>query len=132
MALIGAGCASLTVANDLAPLGYEITIFEALEKPGGLMRTNIPTFRLPPKILDEEIGVVVDMGVDLRLGTPVDSLKALLEQDYDAVFVGTGAPHGRNLELPGRYDTDRVHIGISWLESVALVATSSTAKGSPN
>ena len=120
VALIGAGCASLTVANDLAPLGYEITIFEALDKPGGLMRTNIPTFRLPPKILDEEIGVVVDMGVDLRLGTPVDSLKALLEEDYDAVFVGTGAPQGRNLELPGRYDTDRIHVGISWLESVAF------------
>ena len=120
IALIGAGCASLTVANDLMPLGYEIVLFEALKEAGGLMRTNIPRFRLPPKILDEEINMIVDMGVDLRLGTPVESMRALLDEGFDAVFVGTGAPQGRNLELPGRYDTDRIHIGIAWLESVAF------------
>ncbi|MEM7282272.1 MAG: FAD-dependent oxidoreductase [Pseudomonadota bacterium] len=120
IALIGAGCASLTVANDLMPLGYEIVLFEALKEPGGLMRTNIPRFRLPPKVLDEEIDMIVDMGVDLRLGTPVESMQGLLDEGYDAVFVGTGAPQGRNLELPGRYDTDRIHIGIAWLESVAF------------
>ena len=121
IALIGAGCASLTVANDLMPLGYEIVMYEALPEPGGLMRTNIPKFRLPPRVLDEEIDYIVNMGVDLRLGTPVDSMKALLEEEnYDAVFVGTGAPKGRNLELPGRYDTDRIHVGIAWLESVAF------------
>ena len=120
VALIGAGCASLTVANDLRPLGYHVTIFEALETTGGLMRTNIPQFRLPPKILDEEIGYILDMGVDLRLNHPIESLKDLLDENYDAVFVGTGAPRGKNLEIPGRYDSDRIHIGIDWLESVAF------------
>ena len=120
VALIGAGCASLTVANDLAPLGYEVTIFEALQTTGGLMRTNIPQFRLPPKVLDEEIGYILDMNVDLKLNHPIDSLKNLLAEEYDAVFVGTGAPSGKNLELPGRYDSDRIHIGINWLESVAF------------
>ncbi len=120
VALIGAGCASLTVANDLAPLGYEITIFEAHDTTGGLMRTNIPQFRLPPKVLDEEIGYVLDMGVDLKLKHNIDSMKALLDDDFDAVFVGTGAPRGKNLELPGRYDSDNIHIGIDWLESVAF------------
>ena len=120
VALIGAGCASLTVANDLAPLGYEVTIFEALKTTGGLMRTNIPQFRLPPKVLDEEIGYILDMNVDLKLNHPIKSLKGLLEENYDAVFVGTGAPRGKNLEIPGRYDSDRIHIGIDWLESVAF------------
>jgi NADPH-dependent glutamate synthase beta subunit-like oxidoreductase len=120
IALIGAGCASLTVANDLLPLGYEIVMFEQLDKTGGLMRTNIPAFRLPAEVLDEEINTIVDMGVDLRLGVPINSLKALLQEDYDAVFVGAGAPKGRNLEIPGRYDTDQIFVGIQWLESVAF------------
>ena len=120
VALIGAGCASLTVANDLRPLGYEVTIFEALDTTGGLMRTNIPSFRLPPEVLDEEIGYILDMGVDLKLNHRIDSMQGLLDDGYDAVFVGTGAPKGKNLELPGRYDSDRIHIGIEWLESVAF------------
>ena len=121
IACIGAGCASLTVANDLMPLGYEVTIFEAFDKPGGLMRTNIPSFRLPAQVLDEEIAMIVDMGVDLRLGQRVESLRKLLDSgEFDAVFVGSGAPKGKELELPGRYDTDRIHIGIAWLESVAF------------
>ncbi len=120
VALIGAGCASLTVANDLRPLGYEVTIFEALDATGGLMRTNIPQFRLPPTVLDEEIGYILDMGVDLKLNHPIESLRDLLDENYDAVFVGTGAPRGKNLEIPGRYDSDRIHIGIDWLESVAF------------
>lgn len=120
IALIGAGCASLTVANDLLPLGYEVVIYEKLGDTGGLMRSNIPRFRLPPAILDTEIGAIVDMGADLRLNSPVQSMKALLDEGYDAVFVGSGAPHGKNLELPGRYDTDRIHVGIAWLESVAF------------
>jgi NADPH-dependent glutamate synthase beta subunit-like oxidoreductase len=121
VALIGCGCASLSVANDLAPLGYEITIFEQLETTGGLMRTNIPRFRLPPAVLDEEINYILDMGVDLKLGHPVESMKALLDsKEFDAVFVGTGAPRGKNLEIPGRYDSERIHIGIDWLESVAF------------
>ena len=120
LALIGAGCASLTVANDLAPLGYDITIFEALDTTGGLMRTNIPQFRLPPDVLDEEIGYILDLGVDLRLNHRIDSMKGLLAEGYDAVFVGTGAPKGKNLEIPGRYDSENIHIGIDWLESVAF------------
>ena len=123
VALIGAGCASLTVANDLRPLGYEVTIFEALDTTGGLMRTNIPQFRLPPAVLDEEIGYILDMGVDLRLNHRIESMRALLDEGYDAIFVGTGAPKGKNLEIPGRYDSDRIHIGIEWLESVAFEHT---------
>ncbi len=121
IALVGAGCASLAVANDLIPLGYECVIFEALDKPGGLMRTNIPAFRLPAT-------VIVDMGVDLRLSLPVECMSALLEDDFDAVFVGTGAPKGKELELPGRYDSDRIHIGIQWLESIAFGHVTSIGK----
>jgi formate dehydrogenase beta subunit len=121
VALIGAGCASLTVANDLRPLGYDVTIFEALDTTGGLMRTNIPRFRLPPEVLDEEINYIVDMGVDLKLNHRIESMMDLLDSgEFDAVFVGTGAPRGKNLEVPGRYDSDRIHIGIDWLESVAF------------
>src|ERR1022692_2917709 len=117
---IGAGPASLTVANDLAPLGYEVTIFEQNSAPGGLMRSNIPSFRLPQSILDEEIGMILDMGVALELNSPVASLRTLLDRAADAVFVGSGAPRGKELNLPGRYETDRIHIGIAWLESVAF------------
>ena len=120
IALVGAGGASLTVANDLMPLGYECVVFEQLGEPGGLMRTNIPAFRLPAAVLREEMDQILDMGVDLRLGTPVTSLKALLREGYDAVFVGSGAPKGKDLDLPGRHETDRVHIGIDWLTSVAF------------
>ncbi|MGD8318940.1 MAG: FAD-dependent oxidoreductase [Gemmatimonadota bacterium] len=120
VALIGGGPASLTVANDLMPLGYECVLYEKLDKLGGLMLTNIPAFRLPARVLQEEIAFITDMGVDVRLNTPVESLGALLEEGYDAVFVGVGAPRGKNLELPGRYDTDRIHIGIEWLESIAF------------
>ncbi|HEY6453614.1 MAG TPA: FAD-dependent oxidoreductase [Steroidobacteraceae bacterium] len=118
---IGAGPASLTVANDLAPLGYEITILEQNAAPGGLMRSNIPSFRLPQAVLDEEIGMILGIGVRLELDSPVRSLRALLERGgYDAVFVGSGAPRGKELDLPGRRDSDRIHIGIAWLESVAF------------
>ena len=121
IALVGAGPASLTVANDLAPLGYECVIFERHAVAGGLMRFNIPAFRLPGAVLDEEIGYITRMGVDLRLNSPVSSLGALLDDGYDAVFVGSGAPKGKDLELDGRHaDPDRVHIGITWLESVAF------------
>ncbi len=121
IALVGAGPASFTVANDLAPLGYECTIFEKLDKPGGLMRSNIPAFRLPEDVLMDEIGYILDMGVELKLGTPVNSMKELLDEGYDAVFVGSGAPKGRNLNLPGREEVDdNVHIGINWLEGVAF------------
>jgi NADPH-dependent glutamate synthase beta subunit-like oxidoreductase/ferredoxin len=119
VALIGAGPASLTVANDLMPLGYEVTLFEKLSRPGGLMRVNIPAFRLPAQVLDEEIGYITDMGVDVRYDTPVNSLKALLEsREYDAVFVGSGAPKGKELDIPGRRDSDQIFIGIEWLESI--------------
>lgn len=129
VALIGAGPASFTVANDLAPLGYECTIFEKLPKPGGLMRSNIPAFRLPEEVLMEELDYILDMGVDLKLNTPVESMSALLEEGYDAVFVGTGAPKGKNLDIPNRWDDkEHVHIGIDWLESVAFEHTDSIGK----
>ncbi len=121
IACIGAGPASLTVANDLAPLGYEVTIFEQNAVPGGLMRTNIPSFRLPQTVLDEEIDMILGMGVTLTTGTPITSLARLLgDGGYDAVFIGSGAPKGKELELPGRRQSDRIHIGITWLESVAF------------
>lgn len=124
VACIGAGPASLTVANDLMPLGYEVTIFEKWPTAGGLMRTNIPSFRLPEQVLAEEIGYIVDLGVDLRLGSPVTSMKHLLATgEFDAVFVGSGAPKGKDLNLPGRKEpaaAAHIHIGIDWLESVAF------------
>jgi NADPH-dependent glutamate synthase beta subunit-like oxidoreductase/ferredoxin len=120
VALIGAGPASLTVANDLRPLGYEVVIFEKQAKPGGLMRTNIPSFRLPERVLDDEVGTILDMGVEIRYSSPVESLKTLLQQNFDAIFVGSGAPRGKDLDIPGRKETDRIHIGIDWLESVAF------------
>ncbi len=125
IACVGAGCASLTVANDLLPLGYDVVIFEQFDITGGLMRTNIPAFRLPASVLDDEINMILEMGVDLRLDHRVDSMQALLKEDFDAVFVGTGAPRGKELELPGRHDSDRIHIGIDWLESVAFEHTDS-------
>ncbi len=120
VACVGAGPASLTVANDLMPLGYQVVIFEKLERPGGLMRSNIPSFRLPERVLDDECETILNMGVDIRYGKPVDSLRALLDDGFDAVFVGSGAPRGKNLDIPGRYETDRIHIGIDWLESIAF------------
>ncbi len=111
----------MTVANDLLPLGYDITIFEALDTTGGLMRTNIPQFRLPPKVLDEEIDYIVDMGAEIEFNHRIEGMKDLLDNGgFDAIFVGTGAPRGKELELPGRYDTKNIYIGIDWLESVAF------------
>ncbi len=118
--IVGAGPASLTVANDLMPHGYEVVIFEQYEKPGGLMRTNIPAFRLPAKVLDDETQTIINMGVDIRYSTPVKSMRALLAEGFDAVFVGSGAPRGKELDIPGRHDTDRIHIGIDWLESISF------------
>ena len=123
VALIGAGPSSLTVANDLAPLGYEITVFEKFDQPGGLMRSNIPNFRLPAEVLDEETGVILDRGgVEVRYNSPVTSLRGLLDEGFDAVYVGVGAPRGKELDLPGRHDEveSHIHIGIDWLESVAF------------
>jgi NADPH-dependent glutamate synthase beta subunit-like oxidoreductase len=129
IACIGAGCASLTVANDLMPLGYEVTIFEQFAMAGGLMRTNIPSFRLPGSVIDEEISAIVDMGVDLRLGHRIDSMKTLLDEGFDAIFVGSGAPKGKELSLPGRQEgAANIHIGISWLESIAFGHIDSVGK----
>ena len=120
IACIGAGPASLTVANDLMPLGYRVTIFEKQNKPGGLMRSNIPAFRLPEQVLTDEIDVILNMGADVLYNTPIESMKALLDARFDAVFVGSGAPRGKNLDIAGRHEADRIHIGIDWLESVAF------------
>ena len=121
VALVGAGPASLTVARDLAPLGYELVMFDGDGKTGGMMRTQIPRFRLPEAVTDEECGYITDMGVGLRLNHRIDSLKALLVEGYDAIFVGSGAPRGRELDLPGRKEAAaNIHIGIDWLSSVSF------------
>jgi len=121
VALIGAGPASLTVANDLLPIGYEVVIYEKTARAGGLMRFNIPAFRLPETVLNEETQCIIDMGAEVRYDTQVESLKSLLDEGYDAVFVGSGAPKGKELDIPGRSDPaarDKIHIGIEWLGSV--------------
>ena len=129
VALIGAGPAALTVANDLMPLGYQCTIFEKQPRPGGLMRINIPPFRLPEEVLDEEIGYIVNMGVEMKYDTPVTSLKALADsKEFDAIFVGSGAPKGKELDLPGRHETDQIFIGIEWLESIHFGHVTSIGK----
>jgi formate dehydrogenase (NADP+) beta subunit len=128
IACIGAGPASLTVANDLMPLGYEVVMFEKYDRPGGLMRTNIPAFRLPESVLMDEINQILDMGVEIRYNSDITSMKALLAQGFDAIFVGTGAPRGKELDIPGRHDTDRIHIGIDWLESIAFGHTDSVGE----
>jgi len=126
---VGAGPASLTVANDLAPLGYDVTLLEKLPVAGGLMRSNIPSFRLPQNVLDEEIGYVTGIGnIEIQYDSPVTSLRALQGAGYDAIFVGSGAPKGKELDLPGRYETDKIHIGITWLESVAFGHVTSCEK----
>jgi NADPH-dependent glutamate synthase beta subunit-like oxidoreductase len=129
IALVGAGPASLTVARDLAPLGYHCVVFEADAKPGGMMRSQIPKFRLPDSVIDEECGYVLDLGVEFRGGTRIDSMKALLADGYDAVFVGSGAPRGRELDVPGRKEAAaHIHIGIDWLASVSFGHVKSIGK----
>jgi formate dehydrogenase (NADP+) beta subunit len=121
IALIGAGPASLTVARDLLPLGYQCVLFEKDPKGGGLMRTNIPSFRLPVTVLDEEIDRIAHMGIETRFGHEIKSLDALLKEGFDAVFIGTGAPKGKDLDIPGRKEAKaNIHIGIDWLTSVAF------------
>src|SRR5258708_7719817 len=121
IALVGAGPASLTVARDLAPLGYTCVVFDGDKRAGGMMRTQIPKFRLPDSVIDEETNYVLDLGVEFRGGHRVDSMKALLTEDYDAIVVGSGAPRGRDLEIPGRHEAAaNIHIGIDWLSSVSF------------
>jgi NADPH-dependent glutamate synthase beta subunit-like oxidoreductase/ferredoxin len=121
IALVGAGPASLTVARDLMPLGYHCVLFDGDSKGGGMMRTQIPRFRLPESITDEEVDLILGMGVETRFGEHVGSLKTLLSHDWDAVFVGCGAPRGRDLDIPGRNDAaEHIHIGIDWLSSVSF------------
>ena len=121
VALIGGGPASLTVARDLLPLGYDVVLFEKDPRAGGLMRTNIPSFRLPEGVLNEEVDRILGFGVERRFGVEVKSLKALLAEGFDAVFVGTGAPKGKDLSISGRKEAAaNIHIGIDWLTSVAF------------
>jgi NADPH-dependent glutamate synthase beta subunit-like oxidoreductase len=129
IALIGAGPASLTVARDLMPLGYDIDIYDNQFAGGGMMRSQIPSFRLPASVLDEEVGYILDMGVVTQFNTEVTSLKSVLDKDYDAVFVGTGAPRGKGLNLPGLEEAGKqVHIGIDWLASVAFEHTTAIGR----
>ena len=121
IACVGAGPASLTVARDLAPLGYEVTVFDGEAKAGGFMHQQIPRFRLPESVIDEETGYVFALGAEFRSGQRIDSMQALLAEGWDAVFVGSGAPRGRDLDLPGRQEAGaHIHIGIDWLASVSF------------
>ncbi len=121
IACVGAGPASLTVARDLAPMGYEVVIYDADAKAGGMIRSQIPRFRLPESVIDEEVGYITGLGPVMRLGERVDSLKSLLAETYDAIFVGSGAPRGRDLDIPGRREAAaNIHIGIDWLSSVSF------------
>ncbi|HEY0105228.1 MAG TPA: FAD-dependent oxidoreductase [Rhizomicrobium sp.] len=129
VALIGAGPASLTVARDLLPLGYHVTIYDGDAHAGGMMRTQIPKFRLPESVLNEECKYILDLEPETKFGQRIDSLKAVLAEDYDAVFVGCGAPRGRDLEIPGRQEAAaNIHIGIDWLSSVSFGHTTSIGK----
>ena len=126
---IGAGPSSLTVARDLATEGYEVTVYDGEKKAGGFIRTQIPRFRLPETVIDEETGYILQLGVDFRSGQRVDSMQALLAQDWDAVFVGCGAPRGRDLQAPGRKEAAaNIHIGIDWLASVSFAHITSVKK----
>ncbi len=109
IALVGAGPASLTVARDLAPLGYQCVVYDSDPRAGGMIRSQIPQFRLPEEVIDEEVGYITDLGLEMRLGQRIDSMKALLAEDYDAIFVGSGAPRGRDLHIPGRAGSRRQH-----------------------
>jgi formate dehydrogenase (NADP+) beta subunit len=121
VACVGAGPASLTVARDLAPLGYEVTVFDGEPKAGGFMRTQVPRFRLPEEVIDEECGYILDLGVKFVAGQRIESMKSLMAQGYDAIFVGCGAPRGRDLDVPGRREAAaKIHIGIDWLASVSF------------
>ncbi|MBU2288186.1 MAG: FAD-dependent oxidoreductase, partial [Gammaproteobacteria bacterium] len=121
IACIGAGPASLTVARDLAPLGYAVTVFDGEARAGGFIRTQIPRFRLPESVIDEETGYILDLGVEFRGGQRIESMKALMDEGWDAIFVGCGAPRGRDLDLPGRQEAGaHIHIGIDWLASVSF------------
>jgi NADPH-dependent glutamate synthase beta subunit-like oxidoreductase len=121
IALVGAGPASLTVARDLAPLGYHLVIYDGDIRAGGMIRSQIPKFRLPEEVIDEEVGYITDMGPEMRLGQRIDSLKGLMDDGYDAIFIGSGAPRGRDLDLPGRQEAAaNIHIGIDWLSSVSF------------
>ncbi|HEX4858832.1 MAG TPA: FAD-dependent oxidoreductase, partial [Usitatibacteraceae bacterium] len=121
IACVGAGPASLTVARDLAPLGYHVTVFDGDSKSGGMIRSQIPRFRLPESVIDEEVGYILGLGVEFRAGQRIDSLKSLLAEGYDAVFVGSGAPRGRDLDIPGRKEAAaNIHIGIDWLSNVSF------------
>jgi formate dehydrogenase beta subunit len=121
VALVGGGPASLTVARDLAPLGYTCVVFDGDPQAGGMIRTQIPKFRLPDSVIDEECGYILDLGVEFRGGARVDSMKALLAENFDAIFVGSGAPRGRDLDIPGRQEAAKnIHIGIDWLSSVSF------------
>ncbi|RLQ23007.1 4Fe-4S dicluster domain-containing protein [Seongchinamella sediminis] len=129
IALIGAGPASLTVARDLAPLGYIIDVYDNQFAGGGMMRSQIPSFRLPLEVLDEEVNYILDMGINTTFDIEVESLQEILDKGYDAVFVGTGAPRGKGLNLPGLEDVaDQVHLGIDWLASVAFEHTDKIEK----
>jgi NADPH-dependent glutamate synthase beta subunit-like oxidoreductase len=129
IACVGAGPASLTVARDLAPLGYQVTVFDQDPRAGGMIWSQIPRFRLPEDVIDEEVGYILDLGVEFKGGHKIDSMKKLMAEGFDAIFVGSGAPRGRDLDVPGRKEAAKnIHIGIDWLSSVSFGHTTRIGK----
>ncbi|HEX9397831.1 MAG TPA: FAD-dependent oxidoreductase [Burkholderiales bacterium] len=128
IACVGAGPASLTVARDLAPLGYEVTVFDQDPQAGGMIWTQIPRFRLPEEVIHEEVNYILDLGVSF-VQKKITSLKQVMAEGYDAIFVGSGAPRGRDLSIPGRKEgAKNIHIGIDWLSSVSFGHTTKIGK----
>ncbi len=129
IACVGAGPASLTVARDLAPLGYSVTVFDQDPRAGGMIWSQIPRFRLPLEVIDEEVNYILDLGVEFKGGVKIDSMKKLMAEGFDAIFVGSGAPRGRDLDVPGRKEAAKnIHIGIDWLSSVSFGHTTKIGK----
>jgi formate dehydrogenase beta subunit len=126
---VGSGPASLTVARDLAPLGYHVVVVDQDPRAGGMIWSQIPRFRLPMDVIDEEVGYILDLGVEFRGNTRIDSMKKIMAEGWDAIFIGTGAPRGRELDIPGREEAKaNIRVGIDWLSSVSFGHTTKIGK----
>jgi heterodisulfide reductase subunit A len=121
VAIVGSGPAGLTAANDLALMGYDVTVFEALPEPGGMLLVGIPEYRLPKAVLKDEIGYIERLGVEIKTNTRIGEEITLkdLRRDYEAVFIATGAHESRNLGVPGE-DAEGVIHGVGFLRRVNL------------
>ncbi len=115
VAIIGSGPAGIACAYDLVKEGYAVTVFEAAPEPGGLLRYGIPEYRLPNKIVDDEIGYVQELGVEIKTSTPVTNLEEMFSQDYRAIFLATGAGSSQKMNIPGE-DSEGVIDALDFLK----------------